>query len=99
MCDVSAENYPGMISRRTASQLLERLVTAPNGKAFWNGLVKRVQELVKQKTVLVELQTILAGSRTAFKHQSHQGAVKLEGRWQDAGNWYYTVLYLSLIHI
>ena len=87
MCDYSVHAYP---------KLLERLAGAKHGKAFWSGLMIRVQELVKQKTVVEELQTILASSRTKFKHQSHQGQVKLEGRWQDGGNWYYTVLYLLM---
>ena len=56
----------------------------------------RVQALVKQKTVLGELQMILDSSRADFKHQSEQGLVLLRGRWQDGGNWYYTVLYLLM---
>ena len=58
--------------------------------------MKSVQALVKQKTVIEELQTILAVSSDDFKHQSKQGMVMYEGRWQDGGNWYYTVLYLLM---
>ena len=87
MFDVSADNYP---------KLVERLEGARNGKAFWSALMLRVQALVKQKTVLEELQMILDSSRADFKHQSEQGLVLLRGRWQDGGNWYYTVLYLLM---
>lgn len=88
--DVSADNY---------SKLIERLVGARNGKAFWSGIVIRVEALVEQKTVIEELQMILAISSDDFKHQSNQGLVKYEGRWQDGGNWYYTVLYLLMLQV
>ena len=77
MCEVSADGY---------NKFAERLVSARNGRAFWSGIMISVQALVKQKTVIEELQRILDIFREDFKNQSNQGMVKYEGRWKDGGN-------------
>jgi hypothetical protein len=90
MCEASADGWREFFA--------ERLLSARQGRAFWSGVMKSVQALVKQKTVIEELQSILEIPREGFKNQSHQGMVKYEGRWKDAGNWYYTVLFLLMWH-
>ena len=90
----SSEQLPAGLSWAHLTQSV-RLEEANRDR--WQQINECVRRMAVSPTVLLAVERLLAVTREEFKALSHRGALYMgKGRYRDAGNWTYSVVYLLL---